>query len=121
MNRRITVIALCTFLTFGLTSALNAFPQQNNPPQSPPGDTVEKAFEGTLTKVDLAAKLITVKGENDKEMMFVYNNETQMTGIENSPQGLATKTTQRLKVSYRENRGINLALKIEATTTDTRP
>lgn len=110
MNRRITVIALCACLTFGLTFALSAFPQQDAPP--------DKTFEGTLTKVDLAAKLITVKGENDKEMMFVYNNETQMTGIENSPQGLATKTAQRLKISYRENRGINLAVKIEAATAD---
>jgi hypothetical protein len=76
----------------------------------------DKSFEGNLIKVDVDAKLLTVKGLDDKDVMFVYSNDTQMTGIDNSPQGLAGKTGTRLRITYRESRGINLAVKIETTT-----
>jgi hypothetical protein len=73
----------------------------------------EKTFEGKLTKVDDKAKLITVKGADDKEMSFSYNDATQMTGVDKGPAGLTGKTGSNLKITYRENRGANLASKIE--------
>ena len=78
----------------------------------------ERTFEGHLTKVNLAARIITVKGDDEKEAMFVYNDDTQMTGIENTPQGLVGKTGTRLKVTYKESRGINLATKLEGSQTE---
>jgi hypothetical protein len=117
MKKKINVFVCCATLL--LTLSLTAFPQQ--PPIQPPGPPTnepmpDKSFEGSLVKVDVAAKLITVKGLDDKDVMFVYNNDTQMTGMDNSPQGLAGKTGSRLKITYRESRGINLAIKIETTT-----
>src|SRR5689334_4906263 len=47
-------------------------PPQQTPAPAPPGDAtptiVERTFEGHLTKVNVDAKLITVKGDDDKEM-----------------------------------------------------
>ena len=115
MKMKISVFVCCATLL--LTFSLPAFPQQPQPPGPPTNEPLpDKSFEGSLVKVDLAAKLITVKGLDDKDVMFVYNNDTQMTGIDNSPQGLAGKTGTRLKITYRESRGINLAVKIETTT-----
>jgi hypothetical protein len=112
---------------FALALSLTAFAQQDNPaeripPATTPGQETpvpaERNFEGHLTKVNLAARIITVKGADDKEMMFVYNDETQLTGIDNTPQGLVGKTGTRLKVTYKESRGINLATKLEGSPTE---
>jgi Cu/Ag efflux protein CusF len=66
-----------------------------------------------LTKVDAAAKEITLKGGDNKEMVFTWNEQTKISGVE-GPQGLAgAKTGSNLKVMYRENRGANLATQIE--------
>src|ERR1043165_7607298 len=124
MKRNVTLMAVCA--AFMLIFCMTAYPQDNPPQQTPPATTpgqdsptpAERPFEGHLTKVNLAARIITVKGDDYKEMMFVYNEQTQMTGIENTPQGLIGKTGTRLKVTYRESRGINLATKLEGSQTE---
>ena len=124
MKRKRTLTAVGT--AFLLTFCLTAFPQDRPPQETPPPITPgqespvppERNFEGHLTKVNLAARIITVKGDADKEMMFVYNEQTEMTGIENTPQGLIGKTGTRLKVTYKESRGINLAIKVEGSQTE---
>jgi len=125
MTRKLTLTAACA--AFLLASSLPAFSQQDSPSQQTPPATapgqetpvpVERTFEGHLTKVNIAARIITVKGDDDKEVMFVYNDDTQMTGIDNTPQGLIGKTGTRLKVTYKESRGINLATKVEGSQTE---
>src|SRR5262245_66641328 len=62
----------------------------------------EKTFSGTLTKVDAAKKLISVKGTgNEPEMTFTYDDKTQVSGREKTVEGLAGKSGATLKVSYR--------------------
>jgi len=126
MRRKLTLTAVCAVSLMALS--LVAFSHQDNPQPTPlpapPGQETpvpaEMSFEGHLTKVNLAARIITVKGADDKEMMFVYNDDTQMSGIENTPQGLIGKTGTRLKVTYRESRGINLATRLEGSATERR-
>jgi hypothetical protein len=105
---------------FVLTLALTAAPLQN-PPQAPPAPgapgaqappSAEKTFQGQLSKYDATAKEITLKGSDNKEMIFTWNEQTKVTGVEN-PQGLSGKTGSTLKVTYRENRGANLATMID--------
>ena len=125
MKRMTTLTVLCS--VFVLTLTLAAAPLQN-PPQAPPGGpgapapggpgaqappSAEKSFSGTLTKVDAAAKEITLKGSDNKEMVFTWNEQTKISGVE-GPQGLAgAKSGSNLKVMYRENRGANLATQID--------
>ena len=124
MKRMTTLTVLCS--VFVLTLTLTAAPLQN-PPQAPPapgapgagappaGQTppsAEKTFQGSLSKVDATAKEITVKGADNKEMIFTWNDQTKITGVE-GPQGLAGKTGSTMKVTYRENRGANLATAID--------
>lgn len=117
MKRMTTLTVLCS--VFVLTLTLTAAPLQN-PPQAPPGGpgaqappSAEKAFQGQLSKVDAAAKEITVKGSDNKEMVFTWNEQTKISGVE-GPQGLAgAKSGSTLKVMYRENRGANLATQID--------
>ena len=116
MKRMTTLTVLCS--VFVLTLALTAAPLQN-PPQAPPAPgaqappSAEKTFTGQLSKVDAAAKEITLKGADNKEMVFTWNEQTKISGVE-GPQGLAgAKTGSNLKVMYRENRGANLATAID--------
>jgi len=127
MKRLTTLTVFCS--VFVLTLTLTAAPLQN-PPQAPPGGpgagapapggpgaqappSAEKTFTGTLSKVDAAAKEITLKGSDNKEMIFTWNEQTKISGVE-GPQGLAgAKAGSNLKVMYRENRGANLATQID--------
>jgi len=115
MKRMTTLTVLCS--VFVLTLALTAAPLQN-PPTAPPAGaqappSAEKSFQGQLSKVDDRAKELTLKGADNKEMIFTWNEQTKISGVE-GPQGLAgAKAGSNLKVMYRENRGANLATQID--------
>ena len=118
MKRMTTLTAVCSVLV--LTLSLTAFSVQNPPQPAPGGNppaaqappSAEKTYSGQLAKVDATAKEITLKGADNKEMIFVYDDKTQITGVE-GPQGLGGRTGAELRVTYRENRGANLATKID--------
>lgn len=78
-----------------------------------PGAAQDKTATGQLAKVDLSKKEITIKGSDNKEMVFEYSDATQMTGVDNSAQGLSGKTGSTLRVTYHEQGGKNLASRIE--------
>ena len=76
----------------------------------------EKTFAGTLTKVDAAKKVITVKGTGaEPEMTFTYDDKTQVTGAEKTVEGLAGKSGATLKVSYREEGANRIATRIDVS------
>src|SRR5262245_5492244 len=72
-----------------------------------------KVFEGQLTKVDATAKSISVKGSTGPEMQFMYDERTQVIGPVKDVQGLAQTSGTTLKVTYRQDRGSNMATRIE--------
>jgi len=101
-------------LTLGAASVavllLVVMPVASQAPQA------EKTFSGTLTKVDAAKQVITVKGTgNEPEMTFTYDDKTQVTGAEKSVQGLTGKSGAALKVTYREQGGDRIATRIEVS------
>ena len=76
----------------------------------------EKSFSGTLTKVDAAKKVISVKGTaNEPEMTFTYDDKTQVTGAEKTVEGLAGKSGATLKVTYREEGPNGIATRIDVS------
>jgi len=84
------------------------------PPAAPGGGAAQaKTATGQLSKVDVKAKEITIKGADNKDMVFTYTDATQMTGVEGGPEGLTGKTGATLRVTYQERGGGNLASRIE--------
>ena len=71
-----------------------------------------KTFEGVLIRVDANAHVITLK-EGDKEMQFMYSEQTELVAPKKDNQDVAVKQGSRLKISYVENAGQNVATKIE--------
>ena len=80
-------------------------------PQAPAAQQ-EKAFQGILVKVDSDAKTLSVRGADNKDMVFHYTDKTQVVGSENV-QGLAGKSGTKLNITYSVERGTNTAMKIE--------
>jgi hypothetical protein len=82
---------------------------------APPGGGAAQAktATGELSKVDVAKKEITIKGSDNKEMVFTWSDATQIAGAEGGPQGLTGKTGETLRVTYQERGGANLAMRIE--------
>ena len=82
---------------------------------APPGGGAAQAktATGELSKVDVAKKEITIKGSDNKDMVFTYTDATQMTGVEGGAQGLTGKSGATLRVTYQERGGANLATRIE--------
>jgi YD repeat-containing protein len=95
-----------------LASVQSAYSSQAAPPVQRAA-AAEKTMTCQLTKVDTAAKLISVKDPDQKEMMFSYNDDTQVISPEKTVQGLTGKSGAQLKITYHEERGANLATKIE--------
>src|SRR5215471_12473166 len=85
---------------------------QNAAPKAPAAQQ-EKAFQGTLVKVDNDAKTLTAKDANNKEMVFHYTEKTEVVGSENSIQGLAAKAGSPLIIEYTAAGGNNIATRIE--------
>ena len=77
------------------------------PPAAPGGGAAQaKTATGQLAKVDVDAKEITIKGADNKDMVFTYTDATQMTGVEGGAQGLTGKSGATLRVTYHgERRG----------------
>src|SRR5215831_3501944 len=93
-----------------LAIASYAFAQAEK--QAPPAAQQEKAFQGTLVKVDPDAKTLTAKGADNKDMVFLYTEKTQVVGSENI-QGLAGKPGAKLNITYTVDKGNNIATHIE--------
>jgi hypothetical protein len=73
----------------------------------------EKTMNGQLVKVDTQTKIIGIKGADQREVTFLYNDDTQIVTPDRTIQGLTGKAGAETKVTYREERGANLAIKVE--------
>jgi hypothetical protein len=63
--------------------------------------------------VDADAKTLTAKDAADKEMIFHYTDKTEIVGSEKTIQGLAAKSGAKLSITYKVEKGLNNATRIE--------
>ena len=75
--------------------------------------TEEKSIIGLLLNVDLKARLISMRGPDQKETIFNYNDDLQVVSPDRTVQGLTGKPGAQVRIHYREERGIRLATRIE--------
>ena len=92
---RISLLVAVLALTIGAPLALQA--QQSGQAQQ------VSTAEGELVKVDVNAKMITIKPAEGPEQQFTFNDETKVTGARDVA-GLATMSGSAVKVSFRTNR-----------------
>ncbi|PYV43433.1 MAG: hypothetical protein DMG06_10720 [Acidobacteria bacterium] len=105
----LTVLSIF-FLFTGLILA-----QQPERQQPAPGQAQQRlqTFDGELSKVDAAAKKLSVKGSDGKEMEFGYNEQTQIIGAQGSIEGLATMSGARVRVHYDEASKTAAAIEVQ--------
>lgn len=73
----------------------------------------QRALEGVLTSIDANNHMLRVMGTDNKEWVFIYTDQTQVTGPEKSVQGLAGKSGTKLRITYQVEQGKNVATSIE--------
>ena len=78
-----------------------------------PAPSAAKSVEGMLLKVDAEMKTIDVRGPDDKEINFAYDEKTEVVGAQEGPQGLSLTLGTKVKVEFTEKAGINTASKIQ--------
>jgi len=95
--------------------------QQQTPPsdqqQTPPNDTtgmqLDQSISGELKSVDTDAKKIVVTTADGSDMEFIYNDETQCGGTQDTIEGLSTSSGSKVTVHYREENQQKVATRIE--------
>jgi len=70
----------------------------------------EKIMDGQLLNVDRNSKLISVRGPDHKESMFNYNNDIRVISPGRTMQGLVGKPGAQVRIRYKEDRGVRLAI-----------
>jgi hypothetical protein len=73
----------------------------------------EKTMNGLLLNVDTRARLISMRGHDQKETIFNYSDDLQVVSPDRTIQGLTGKPGAQVRIRYREDRGIKLATRIE--------
>src|SRR5262249_4794816 len=118
MNKFIAMAALLTLLAIPTKSWSQTKPapnpsanQMQAPEQSSPA--AFKTAQGALSRVDNAKQTLWIKGADGKEQEFKYNAQTQVTGGDNTVEGLAKMNGTQLKIQYEVVDGANNAVKID--------
>jgi 3-oxoacyl-(acyl-carrier-protein) synthase len=76
-------------------------------------DAAVQTMRGELTKVDVDAKMISIKSADGTETQFTYTDDTEVTGAQKNVAGLATQTGWRVTVTYITTGTTKAATKIE--------
>jgi hypothetical protein len=76
-------------------------------------DAAVQTMSGELTKVDVDAKMISIKSAEGTETQFTYTDDTVVSGAQKNVAGLATQTGWRVTVTYITTGTTKAATKIE--------
>ena len=72
-------------------------------PAAQAAQPVRSPVEGELVSVDTVAKKITIKPMTGADLVFTYNDKTDISGAEKDAAGLATMKEGRVTVSFTED------------------
>jgi hypothetical protein len=101
IHARVAAIAF-SLICLAAAPALLAQQSPQQPPAAPRAAASDNTLSGDLTKVDSAAKTITVKAADGKETTLAYNDATTVTGARDVA-GLATMKDQKVTVTFTED------------------
>ncbi len=111
MNNRIKgwIVATAVVAIVGVPLTVAA---QAAPAQAAPAAQAQTA-SGELTKVDVAAKTLTVKA-GDRDQQFTFTEETKISGAQGAA-GLATMEGSQVTVMYTSKGAAQIATEIRVT------
>jgi hypothetical protein len=110
-SRWLVLVVIATAVACNACAAQQSQARAEEITQSPQQGAM--VFQGSLVQVNTDTKMLTVKDAENKEMHFVYNDDTEIVGAGNTVQGLAGKSGERVKVTYTVKQGVNQSSRIE--------
>ena len=105
------LLLFCSYGGFILTAGTTARGQDAAPASQEESGSL--SVEGTLARVDLEKKLLWLETAEGTETQIAYTEETEIIGADAAPEGLAKRTSNRIRILYQILGGLNVALKIE--------
>jgi hypothetical protein len=90
-----------------------AQPTLAQPAEKAKEPAAQQTMRGELTKVDVDAKMITIKSADGTETQFTYTDDTEVSGAQKNVAGLATQTGSQVTVRYITTGTAKAATKIE--------
>ena len=113
-NRTLLGLAVPAVMAVVLAAPVSAqTPSPSSPPQAQapappaPGAMAAQAMrspvEGELVSVDATAKKLTIKPLTGADLVFTYNDKTEITGAQKDASGLATVKEGRVTVHFSED------------------
>jgi Cu/Ag efflux protein CusF len=87
--------------------------QQAGAPEQSQAQQAAQSASGELTKVDVTAKTLTIKGEG-RDQQFTFTDQTKISGAQGAA-GLATMEGSQVTVMYTSKGGANTATEIRVT------
>jgi len=76
-----------------------------------------QSVDGKLKSVDADAKKLIITTAAGADMEFTYNDQTMIAGAEDTIEGLAGKSGADVTVSYKEDKDVKTATRIEVKAT----
>ena len=110
MNNRIKGWIVATAVVAIVGVPLTVAAQAGAPAQAAPA---AQSASGELTKVDVAAKTLTIKA-GDRDQQFTFTEETKITGAQGAA-GLATMEGSQVVVMYTSKGAAQVATEIRVT------
>jgi Cu/Ag efflux protein CusF len=104
------IMAMAIAATVGLPASLAA---QSPVAQKQQAPTQQMSVTGTLDKVDVDAKTITVKREDNSTIVFSFTDDTKIVGAEQGVSGLATMNGAQVTVHYTVEGRSNVATEVD--------
>ena len=101
MRYTVMVAAFAALLLYSASSALAA------------GEMTSMTLKGNLIRVSSESHTFVVRGSDDKEVEFTYNDQTEISGASGTIEGLAGKADTSVTVHYKKEGSRNIATKVE--------
>ena len=86
-----------------IASAAGSAAAQPPAPAAQAAQPLRSPVEGDLVSVDTAAKKITIKPLTGADLVFTYNDKTEISGAQKDAAGLATMKEGRVTVHFTED------------------
>jgi Cu/Ag efflux protein CusF len=113
MTTKLTQLFMATAIAATMVGVPAALAAQYPATQKHQTAAREMSVTGTLDKVDVNAKTITVKKEDNSTILFSFTDETKIIGAEEGVAGLATMNGAHVTVRYTVEGQSNVATEVD--------
>ena len=113
MTSKLTQLSMAMAIAVTMVGLPASLAAQSRVAKTHQAATQQMSVTGTLDKVDVDAKTITVKKEDNSAILFSFTDDTKIVGAEQGVAGLATMNGAQVTVRYTVEGRSNVATEVD--------